>query len=84
MQTTIPCDELLTCRMATLGLDLGAVESCGGEVFETLKRRCLSCDCREACAIDVWRDPNDPFWKSYCPNTATLVALPEAWWLGPR
>ncbi len=78
------CDDLLSCRMAMLGLDLGAIESCGGQAFEAIRRRCTSCDSREACALDIRRDPNDPFWETYCPNTATLIALPEAWWLGAR
>jgi hypothetical protein len=78
------CDDLLSCRMAMLGLNLSAIESCGGQVLEAIKRRCTSCDCREACAVDIRRDPNDPVWETYCPNTATLIALPEAWWLGAR
>ena len=77
-------DDLLSCRMAMLGIDLSAIERSGGEVFETIKRRCTSCDVREACTLDLRRDPNDPVWETYCPNTVTLIALPEAWWLGAR
>jgi len=82
--TSAAADDLLGCRMAMLGLDLNAIESCGGQVFEAIKERCARCDCREACALDIRRDPDDPVWETYCPNTATLVALPEAWWLGAR
>ena len=77
-------DDLLSCRMAMLGIDLSAIENCGGEVLETIKRRCASCGVREACALDLRRDPNDPVWEAYCPNTITLTSLPEAWWLGAR
>jgi len=77
-------DDLLSCRMAMLGLDFSAIESCGGQVLETITQRCTSCDFREACELDVRRDPNDPIWETYCPNTATLIALPEARWLGAR
>jgi hypothetical protein len=82
--TSAAGDDLLGCRMAMLGLDLSAIQSCGGQVFEAIKERCARCDCREACALDIRRDPNDPVWETYCPNTATLIALPEAWWLGAR
>ena len=77
-------DDLLSSRMAMLGLDLSAIESSGGKVFETIKQRCTSCDCREACELDLRRDFNDPVWETYCPNTVTLTTLPEAWWLGAR
>ena len=58
-------DDLLGCRMAMLGLDLSAIESSGGEVFKTIKQRCTSCDWREACELDLRRDPNDPLWETY-------------------
>ncbi len=72
-------DNLLGCRMAMLGLDLSAIES--DETLETIKRRCTTCDFGEACEVDLRRDPNNPVWESYCPNSATLIALTEAWWL---
>jgi hypothetical protein len=76
-------DDLLGCRVAMLGLDLSAIESRGGEMFETINRRCTSCDFREACELDLRRDPNNPVWETYCPNAATLIALTDAWWLTP-
>ena len=77
-------DDLLDCRMAMLGLDLSAVEGYDGAMFEAIRQRCASCYFREACELDLKRDPNDPVWETYCPNTATLIALPEACWLGAR
>ena len=74
----------LDCRMATLGLDLSAVESHDGAMFEVITQRCASCNVRAPCELDLKRDPNDPVWETYCPNTATLIALPEACWLGAR
>ena len=76
-------DDLLGCRVAMLGLDLGAIKSRSDEMFETIKRRCTSCDFREACELDLRRDPNNPVWETYCPNAATLIALTDAWWLAP-
>jgi len=68
-------DDLLASRAAMLGLDFGALESRGGGTVEKLKQLCISCDCRGSCELDLRRDPNDPVWETYCPITATLIAL---------
>jgi len=78
------CHDLLDCRMAMLGLDLSAVESCDGAMFEAITRACAACKSRKSCELDLRRDPNDPVWETYCPNTARLVALPETCWVGAR
>jgi hypothetical protein len=77
-------DDLLDLRMAMLGLDLSAVESRDRAMFEAITRCCACCNSREACELDLDRDPNDPVWQTYCSNRSTLTALPEACWLGPR
>jgi hypothetical protein len=74
-------DELLGCRMAMLGLDPCVIKSGDGEAFDQIKRRCTRCEFREACAVDLKRDPNNPVWESYCPNSAALNTLTEAWWV---
>ncbi len=74
-------DDLLACRMAILGLDLDALESQGGKTFERIKQRCANCNFHKSCELDLRRDPNDPVWETYCPITATLIALTEAEWL---
>jgi hypothetical protein len=73
---------LLACRTALLNLDLCAIQSDDSKVFEEIKRRCVSCSFREACALDLKRDPNSPVWEAYCPNSAVLFGFTEAWWLG--
>jgi len=76
MQTTLDeHDELLDCRMAMLGLNLDVTN---GDRFNQIMRRCKSCGHREACAVDLKRDPNSPRWETYCPNTGAFVALAEA------
>ncbi len=74
-------DDLLDCRMAMLGLDLAAVESVEGDTFDAIRRRCTSCGYREACAVDLMRDPNNPVWETYCPNSDALIALAQGRWL---
>lgn len=76
-------DDLLGCRMATLGLDLDAVESVEGYNFDAIRRRCMSCGYREACAVDLMRDPNNPVWETYCPNSDALIAFAQGRWLTP-
>ena len=70
-------DDLLDCRMAMLGLDL--IED--DDAYDEIRRRCTSCGYREACAVDLKRDPNNPVWETYCPNAGRLVALAGESWL---
>jgi hypothetical protein len=74
-------DDFLCCRMAMLGLDHNSIESGDRETFDKIKRRCRSCEFRDACAVDLKRDPNNPVWASYCPNSGMLHTLTEAWWV---
>ena len=67
-------DDLLECRMAMLGLD--AID--GGDSLNEIRRRCRSCGYREACAVDLKRDPNNPVWETYCPNAGAFIALAGA------
>ncbi len=73
-------DDLLDCRMAMLGLDFNAVKQSDGETLGQIMRECKRCGLREACAMDLKRDPNNPVWETYCPNARALIALTEAKW----
>ena len=80
-QTVNEYDGLLDCRMALLGLHFDAVENGDSATFDEIKRRCTSCSFRKACTVDLKRDPNNPVWESYCPNSGALIELAEASWL---
>lgn len=76
-------DGLLECRMAMLGLDFDETKRDESDMFDEIRRSCLSCGDREACAVDLKRDPNSPVWEAYCPNSSALIALAQAQWLTP-
>ncbi len=69
-------DDLLGCPAAMLGLDLSEIESRGGEMFETVKQRCASCDFGEVCELDLRRDPNHPIWETYVPTQRRSLRSP--------
>ena len=73
-------DELLSCRMSMLGLDFFAIEGGNGDTLEEIVGRCASCSVRDACAVDLKRDPNNPVWETYCPNVGALLGIAEASW----
>jgi len=68
-------DHLLRGRMKILGLAVAAIEREFREVFDKVKRNCPACSDREACALDLKRDPNSLIWEAYCPNSEVLNAL---------
>lgn len=82
-EPTMPDEQLdlLHCRMEMLGLDVDAIERADRGAVDEIKRRCTSCDSREACVVDLKRDPNNPVWETYCPNSGVFNLLSEAWWL---
>jgi hypothetical protein len=84
-QSTTPeqQEELLDCRMLMLGVYLNAAEIADNAAFKEMMRRCLRCGYREACAVDLERDPNNPVWETYCPNAGMLIELAQERWLTP-
>jgi hypothetical protein len=73
--------DLLACRMAMFGLDRDTLVNTDKYAFAEILRRCVNCTFREACTIDLKRDPNNPVWETYCPNAGTLIGLTAASWL---
>jgi len=71
-------DGLLACRMDMLGLDADAARQSEPEAFVKVTEICRSCGFREACAVDLQRDPNNPVWETYCPGAGVLIDLAAA------
>ena len=63
-------DDLLRGRTKILGLDVDAMARDLPEVFDKIRRNCPSCGDREACALDLKRDPNTLVWKLIVPTQA--------------
>ncbi len=66
-----------------LGLDPHMIKQGESELLESIMLRCKKCGAREACAVDLKRDPNNPVWQTYCPNASKLNGLAEAEWVAP-
>jgi hypothetical protein len=73
-------DGLLDCRLAMLGLDFQAIKQSDAETIVQIVRECARCGSREACLVDLKRDPNSPVWETYCPNAEALIALAKERW----
>jgi hypothetical protein len=67
--------DQLSHRLRVLGLDGAAISTTEPQVLHDLQRTCSMCDSKGRCVRDLDRDENDPRWRSYCPNVATLDAL---------
>jgi hypothetical protein len=72
--------ELLLQRLAALDLDCKEVARLMPETMHDLQRLCTLCTARRRCARDLAQHPDDPNWKDYCPNVATLLALDAMPW----
>jgi len=65
-------------RLETLDLDRDAVVRTDPRVLRDLERVCSLCGEKRQCERDLARHPEDPVWRSYCPNAPTLDALKDA------
>ena len=67
--------SLLNRRMEYLKLDAADIARVEPLVMRDLRRVCTLCDSKRRCARDMVKNPFDPVWQRYCPNTMTLAAL---------
>ncbi len=70
--------SLLERRMEALSLDPDEVTHLEPLMVRELRHRCVKCEKRGQCALDLADETADPgwqYWRDYCPNAATLVTL---------
>jgi uncharacterized protein YjiS (DUF1127 family) len=65
-------------RLAALDIDRETLLHSDPRVVRDLERVCSLCGQKRRCERDLASHPNDPVWRTYCPNTQTLDALKEA------
>ena len=67
--------DLLSRRIAGVGLLADQIEGAEPQVMRDLQRVCTQCDDSSRCERDLNRDESNRSWREYCPNVATLGAL---------
>jgi hypothetical protein len=67
--------NLLCERMHVLGISRADVERAAHGLMRDLERTCACCNEKGICEKDLTKQPDDPGWKSYCPNAITLESL---------
>ena len=69
--------NLLYERMQALGISKADVDKAAQGVMRDLQRTCACCNEKGVCEKNLADRPDDPVWKSYCPNAVTLESLSE-------
>jgi hypothetical protein len=59
-------------RMHALGIARADVERAAHGLMRDLEKTCALCNDKGVCEKDLARQPDDPRWKSYCPNALPL------------
>jgi uncharacterized protein YjiS (DUF1127 family) len=62
-------------RRMEIELDAAEIARVAPEVMRDLQRVCSQCGSQRKCRHDLVRNPVDPHWRDYCPNTTTLTAF---------
>jgi hypothetical protein len=67
--------NLLYERMHALGISKADVDHAAQGVMRDLQKTCACCNEKGVCEKDLAKHPDDPVWKTYCPNAVTLESL---------
>jgi hypothetical protein len=66
--------DLLPLRLAAQHLDPQQLVRTEAGVLRDMQRLCTMCASKGRCARELAEHPDDPAWRSYCPNVATIDA----------
>jgi hypothetical protein len=66
---------LLYERMCAVGMSRDNVHRAAEGVMRDLQRTCACCNEKGICEKDLEEQPDDPVWKTYCPNAVTLESF---------
>ncbi len=66
--------DQLGLRLRAQHIDADTLER-NDPVMRDLERTCTLCGAKRQCERDLARTPDDPVWRTYCPNAHTLDAL---------
>jgi hypothetical protein len=69
---------LLDRRLAAEGLDPAELARRAPADLRDMERCCTLCESKGRCSYDLAGDPDDPVWRRYCPNSATIRELAQA------
>lgn len=69
--------DLLSRRMAALGLDAAELARSEPITSYDLKKSCSLCASKRRCEHDLVKDSTNPIWNEYCLNSGRLSALCE-------
>ena len=69
--------DLLYQRMNAIGISKADVDRAAQGIMRDLQRTCACCNEKGVCEKDLAERPDDPVWKSYCPNAVTLESLSQ-------
>jgi len=67
--------NLLYERMHALGISKADVDSAANGLMRDLEKTCACCNEKGICEKDLAKNPDDPVWRSYCPNAVSLETL---------
>jgi len=70
--------DQLNLRLEALDMDRAALLHTDRLAVRDLERVCALCGEKRQCERDLARHPDDPIWRTYCPNARTLHVLGDS------